>query len=661
MVEPSGRKLNGERMTEKRTAAATELHLVGEGKPTATTDVVFIHGIGGDSFTTWTGGATDNDRFWPLWLDAAIPEAQIWTAHYPAQLSRWFGPSFPLIQGSIALLDRLTQRIGSRPIVFVCHSLGGLIAKQALRVSSDSPAREDFRRLGENVVGIVFLGTPHQGAFLASVARRLASALGPVARLSGFTESTTELAKENAHLENLGDWFRSIVARRRLQVLVYTENLPTKGTVIVDNHSANPGLVDVQSIPMALNHFQLAGPRLRGDQISEGIIKFVRGVASQRASPTKLVRSTALEMEIGVLQADASQWKHGADNVLQYSLRRSESEIKISYELGYLNTFRAGGLIYPMNYLLPPRCPFLWDYPTLDLKFVNNADRTVFLSEIVIDVDESKPIREPLFAIRRDVQGRHAGILILINEGWVELRDLELHFNITPGLITDAIPVLRPYKHSIDAGHLVDRLEIDVTPAFANDGIDISDLLLLTNGEWADDGQLELPEVEGSRERLSRDELRRRQEKALGPFKEWVGTLAGEACYAPVAAPDERRSVKFQTFVYLANRNLLGIPRPITFQYQIALEADGRSYNKVLPISQELKAGDTDRFTLKIAIPQSSSHCLRLKVRDVSGHELQSMPIALECFVPRSVRTSLHPTHATSTEPRAGPASEVRS
>ena len=203
-------------MTDQQTGLATELQLLGGAKPGATIDVVFIHGIGGDAFATWTGGAADKDAFWPLWVDAAIPEAQVWTAHYPAQLSRWFGPSFPLLQSSIALLDRLTQRIGDRPFVFICHSLGGLIVKQMLRASSDAPAREEFRLLGEKAVGIVFLGTPHQGAFLAGVARSLAR-VEMVARLSGFTESAAELAKQNVYLEDLGNWFRSIVAKRRLQ------------------------------------------------------------------------------------------------------------------------------------------------------------------------------------------------------------------------------------------------------------------------------------------------------------------------------------------------------------------------------------------------------------------------------------------------------------
>ena len=69
---------------------------------------------------------------------------------------------------------------------------------------------------------------------------------------------------------------------------------------------------------------------------------------------------------------------------------------------GLFEHVQSGRPIYPMNYLLRSRCAFVWNYPSLDLKFVNNTDRTVFLSEIVINVEESKSIREPLFVIRRD-------------------------------------------------------------------------------------------------------------------------------------------------------------------------------------------------------------------------------------------------------------------
>jgi triacylglycerol esterase/lipase EstA (alpha/beta hydrolase family) len=64
------------------------------------------------------------------------------------------------------------------PIVFVCHSYGGLLVKQLLR--SGSEIATEYEVLVERVAGIVFLGTPNQGSSIAHYAK----ALGPILRTS---------------------------------------------------------------------------------------------------------------------------------------------------------------------------------------------------------------------------------------------------------------------------------------------------------------------------------------------------------------------------------------------------------------------------------------------------------------------------------------------
>ena len=38
-------------------------------------DVVFVHGLGGSRSLTWT---SENEEFWPAWLDDTVPNARIW-------------------------------------------------------------------------------------------------------------------------------------------------------------------------------------------------------------------------------------------------------------------------------------------------------------------------------------------------------------------------------------------------------------------------------------------------------------------------------------------------------------------------------------------------------------------------------------------------------
>jgi hypothetical protein len=80
----------------------------------------------------------------------------------------------------------------------------------------------------------------------------------------------------------------------------------------------------------------------------------------------------------------------------------------------------------------------------------------------------------------------------------------------------------------------------------------------------------------------------------------------------------------------------MGIPRPSTFQYDTAFETQNANYQRRVQIAQTIQPGDTDRFTVKVAVAQSSFHCFRASIRDITGLELQSLPIELNCFVPRS-------------------------
>ena len=69
----------------------------------------------------------------------------------------------------------------SRPILLVAHSLGGLVCKDALRVSKDSPELY-LQDVFNSTRGIAFMGTPHSGSWLAKWAKLPVKSLGLLRR-----------------------------------------------------------------------------------------------------------------------------------------------------------------------------------------------------------------------------------------------------------------------------------------------------------------------------------------------------------------------------------------------------------------------------------------------------------------------------------------------
>ena len=134
-----------------------------------TFSIIFVHGLTGKRQSTWTHA---NGLCWPLdLLPGLFPRARILTFGYDADVVRlWNAVGANTLRDHgkslAAAVADAQPATGQRRIVFVAHSLGGLVVEQALLLCrwSNEPR---LNRVIEDTIGVLFMGTPHQGSHLA--------------------------------------------------------------------------------------------------------------------------------------------------------------------------------------------------------------------------------------------------------------------------------------------------------------------------------------------------------------------------------------------------------------------------------------------------------------------------------------------------------------
>lgn len=235
--------------------------------PPAILDIIFVHGLGGDRLGTWQ---KTNESFWPRWLAEQFPTCRIYTIGYDSEKFAGIlaGEGASIQDLAVALADQISSlEEGAQNALVVAHSLGGLVVKQMLRRCADS-ANPDFNRVGRSVVGVAFLGTPHQGAHAATALDLL---------LRNFkSKQVKQLAYSDDMLIDLNDYFRSWVARQGAAVRSFYETEKTGGVHIVDKVTANPGIVGSDPVAVQANHIDICKPGSKAAPVYASICAMIR-------------------------------------------------------------------------------------------------------------------------------------------------------------------------------------------------------------------------------------------------------------------------------------------------------------------------------------------------------------------------------------------------
>lgn len=215
-------------------------------------DIVLVHGLMGKAKDTWLHESTKTH--WPRdLLTQDMSNCRILTFGYDADIVQLFGPASTsrltnhakTLVAFLAGLRRKT-RSESRPIIFIAHSLGGLVVQHALQYSSDAngiSSQSHLAQVERCTYGLVFLGVPNHGSNKAAwglMGTKLAKGLfqRPNRQILSALKRKSEL------LSIVHEGFLKVIERRKsttqeVRIACFFENIEIWGIgTIVDQQSA---------------------------------------------------------------------------------------------------------------------------------------------------------------------------------------------------------------------------------------------------------------------------------------------------------------------------------------------------------------------------------------------------------------------------------------
>ncbi|KAI0381474.1 hypothetical protein F5Y04DRAFT_82486 [Hypomontagnella monticulosa] len=209
--------------------------------------IVFIHGFTGHPENTWTHygdntsqlaldensentnqkqstsplrktrqqATTRSSVYWPRdLLPQTLPGARVITYGYDTRIRHAFGsPSatgtvYEIANNLLVALEGERRSAPSRPILFIVHSLGGIVVKEMLRRSYSSRlSQQHLHSICTSTKALIFFGTPHNGA---DPRGPLLRALEKVVKIVGFSVNekiVNALLPTSERLKELRDEF----------------------------------------------------------------------------------------------------------------------------------------------------------------------------------------------------------------------------------------------------------------------------------------------------------------------------------------------------------------------------------------------------------------------------------------------------------------------
>ncbi len=263
-------------------------------------NVVFVHGLGGHPYNTWQRRKWNwrrmrrevvEDSLWPVWLAQDLKGLAIFSLGYNSPATKWIGSAMPFLDeaDNIFRLLLVDANLRDRPILFVCHSMGGLIVKKVMRNAKERDEEENIASFLDRTNHVALLGTPNTGADKATLLERFRFFAWP-------SDSSKDLVANKSELRDLNKAYRRLAKERdeTLRHLVYFETAPTLFGLIVPPDSSDPGLPDTEATGVEANHITISKLSDREDLIYKELVERIEQTTTAPDHPGEFRKGSSV-------------------------------------------------------------------------------------------------------------------------------------------------------------------------------------------------------------------------------------------------------------------------------------------------------------------------------------------------------------------------------
>ena len=260
--------------------------------------------------------------------------------------------------------------LGTVPILFVAHSMGGLVVKKAFILGQHD---EHYKELIRAISGMVFLSTPHRGSNLAEVLNRILSAC-----IFAFSpkQYISELNLNSPTLQEINEQFRNLAPT--LSIVSFFETLKTvigpSQVMVCQKDSSILGYPGEISKPLDADHHDVCKYTSQQDPNYISVRSILKYLVGKHRSPSMPKTESSSADELHEIASAFGRVEGPADDLLFFSDRRMPGSCEWMYDDPDFNFFL-------MDESKEPRCLWCTGRP--------GSGKSILASSIIQTVQQS--------------------------------------------------------------------------------------------------------------------------------------------------------------------------------------------------------------------------------------------------------------------------------